>query len=657
MKYSTFLTVLISILTVGQFYGQRYEQDKETYRAALELFYIDKDYHTAIRACEEISTRESSFDIERLLGKAYVQIGKTTTAELALVEACETSSDDPMSWYLLGNVRVLLGKFDIAIVNYVNAIRRLEAIQDLDVQLYPFIEAKGKCYRLKGDFILAERDIRKALELGSKYAYVEMASIYLQMNDPEGLAKWLEILKSDNGYGFQQDERTEAYLELLEAYALGLSKNKSIEAIDRFLEQLEQRSTKGFSVAKYDFHYLKYKMLQQMKLEKRAYYVLKDLKKLNDSNQSIRDNLTRLRNELEIDATPPQIDIIHPQIDEYGIAVIEQGSERYALLGTISDECDFSELGVKVNGRAISTIEEDGIFTYTIELHPGDNPVVIDALDREGNSTREEFVIQFEKKQTQTIFGAPTIRPEDIPRLKQENDYHAILIAQGNYVDPDFADLNHPVEDARKFKQILTGLYGFKEENITMLENKGRSELLSALDSISSSLFKSDNLLVFYAGHGDAKRMNGEITGGYIIPSDSRHDEYHTYISSIDLFLPFKGCQSKHILFMVDACFGGSLYRSSGDLLSNQPFINSNRLNSRNLMSSGNLEEVPDRSLFIQNLFECLENSKEHVLAASAIYEYIRKNNTTRNVPQYMAIRDYGDQGGMFHFVRDVISE
>lgn len=74
----------------------------------------------------------------------------------------------------------------------------------------------------------------------------------------------------------------------------------------------------------------------------------------------------------------------------------------------------------------------------------------------------------------------------------------------------------------------------------------------------------------------------------------------------------------------------------------------------RKVMASGNLEPVPDNSRFVYYLKKNLRDNREKYLTAKKLfdsfYEAILNNSDTS--PQYAAIKNVGDEGGEFVFIR-----
>ena len=77
-------------------------------------------------------------------------------------------------------------------------------------------------------------------------------------------------------------------------------------------------------------------------------------------------------------------------------------------------------------------------------------------------------------------------------------------------------------------------------------------------------------------------------------------------------------------------------------------------MTSRKAMTSGTLEEVPDRSVFLEFLLKRLQVNEKKYLSASELFSSFREAvlNNSPNIPQYGVIQDTGDEGGDFIFVK-----
>jgi hypothetical protein len=230
--------------------------------------------------------------------------------------------------------------------------------------------------------------------------------------------------------------------------------------------------------------------------------------------------------------------------------------------------------------------------------------------------------------------------------------YFALLIGINEYTDEGIIDLDNPVHDMEDLYQVLHTRYNYDEENITLLKNPTRDELIIALDRLGGSLGKNDNLLIFYAGHGywDSK---GKI--GYWLPSDAdmhstvnwfRNSTLRDYIGSIE---------TRHTLLIADACFSGAIFKTRGvEAETPQGIRKLYELPSRKAMTSGILQEVPDESVFLKYLVERLQENEEKYLTSEALFSSFKTAvmNNSPNVPQYGTIQNVGDEGGDYIFIR-----
>ncbi len=231
--------------------------------------------------------------------------------------------------------------------------------------------------------------------------------------------------------------------------------------------------------------------------------------------------------------------------------------------------------------------------------------------------------------------------------------YYALLIGVNEYAYPDLNDLDHPVRDARKLEEILLERYNFERDNVKLLENPTREEMISTLDALSGTINEQDNLLIFYAGHG---YWNEDTRVGYWLPTDANLNNTANWFRNSTLRDYIGSINSKHTLLIADACFSGSIFKARSAF--NEEATNAieklYELNSRKAMTSGTLKEVPDESVFVQYLLKRLQDNKDAYLTAEQLYSSLRTAvlNNSPNVPQFGEIKDTGDEGGDFIFVK-----
>jgi len=230
--------------------------------------------------------------------------------------------------------------------------------------------------------------------------------------------------------------------------------------------------------------------------------------------------------------------------------------------------------------------------------------------------------------------------------------YYGLLIAVNDYDDQNITDLDQPVRDAEKLYDVLINEYLFEKVNVTLLKNPTREEIINALDRLEATITKEDNLLIFYAGHGywDEKTQKG-----YWLPSDANQFSTANWIRNTSISGYIKGINSKHTLLIADACFSGSIFKTRSAFGSaNMAISRLNQLPSRKAMTSGTLKEVPDQSVFVEYLIKRLYENEDQYLPSEQLFFSFKPAvlNNSDNIPQFGEIKDAGDEGGDFIFMR-----
>lgn len=339
----------------------------------------------------------------------------------------------------------------------------------------------------------------------------------------------------------------------------------------------------------------------------------------------------------KIDNRPPSISIIEPSFANRGGEAEVVESEKITLKGAIYDDSGVKFL--KVNGQNV-VFNADGGFEHQLDLEIGSNSIDILTEDKYGNVMSKKYTLI-------NNYKGPVIKGK----------YYALLIGVADY-KMDELDLDFPVLDAQKLKKVLSTQYTFDEENITLLSNPTRSELYEAFSTLENMLTENDNLLIFYAGHG-AMKVNADQ--GYWLPSDATKTNQANWVTNDDIVTLIKPLQAKHILLISDACFSGKMFFKTRDIGDTDEKMEASieeneHMKSRRAITSGALETVPDKSVFIEYLTDYLTENKEKWLSSKKLYVEIKDKVTNRSQsrqkPLDGRIEAADDQNGDFLFIR-----
>ena len=236
----------------------------------------------------------------------------------------------------------------------------------------------------------------------------------------------------------------------------------------------------------------------------------------------------------------------------------------------------------------------------------------------------------------------------------------ALVIGINDY---KFANpLNFAMNDAEKFSECLSSNFGFDPGKIEILTDKSatrKSILKHFLAFTDGNAGPDDRIVFFFAGHGHTKTgRRGEI--GFLVPYDGKIDSLDSLIRWDDLTRNAELIEAKHILFIMDACYGGLAVtrrlqpgstRFAKDMLLRY---------SRQALTAGKANEtVADaggprsgHSIFTGHLLDALDGgaaSSDELITANGVMAYVY--DKVANDYQSMQTPHYGHLDGDGDFV------
>jgi hypothetical protein len=219
--------------------------------------------------------------------------------------------------------------------------------------------------------------------------------------------------------------------------------------------------------------------------------------------------------------------------------------------------------------------------------------------------------------------------------------YHALIIGINEY--SEWPPLKFAERDASDVRQILINRYGFAPERVTDLfgAKATRKNILSELRNKLESLGENDNLLIYYAGHGNPDLLT---ENGFWIPVEGALYDEAGWIafSNINALLTGRKVEAKSIMVLTDSCYGGAILARSGpppdymwetDENIKQNLIRKAKKRCRRVIASGAYEHVPDRSLFADLLKQALEENPYPMIDLEYLF-YTKVYQQLRDVGQ-----------------------
>ncbi len=510
---------------------------------------------------------------------------------------------------------------------------------------------RGHCNNELGNFAEAAADFKSCLEKDPGYslAYINIISPLIRLYRFAEAKNYYDQYKQKKLSSYLESETYQFYTSFISAIGQ-LADGKLKEAYaslqlaaEEYGTEIKVETKRGYI----DMMFLAAYILEKTEQTGEAKIMYEQSLVIDPKQPDVEAALQRLEQKLTatraLDNTGPDITLISPSPTR-GFD-IETDDAKTQIIGKAKDPAGI--ISVKINNVA-ARLEEDGLFISSAVLKSGANTITISATDKQGNTTNKSFTVN-------TSVGAvtPDIKPDQSLIPGGSPKYFALLIAAKDYDDPNIPDLQNPVKDAQELKNILESKYTFDTANIETLFNRSREDIMQAIVQRCNSLTENDNLIIFYAGHGIAEKDKFGDVDGYWIPSSAKKGLNASYISADDINKAIKRSNAKHILVIADACFSGAFTRELPAEASKE-IKKQYSVTSRKVMASGNLEPVPDNSKFIYYLKQKLGQNTEKYLTAKELFDSFYKAilSNSENLPQYAAIRNVGDEGGEFIFIK-----
>jgi len=314
------------------------------------------------------------------------------------------------------------------------------------------------------------------------------------------------------------------------------------------------------------------------------------------------------------------LNIIQPNVIENG-EVYHTKDDKTIIKGKVSNPLLVQSL--TINGQVVE-LNSEGYFNEEVRLIKYfDNIISIVAFTNDNSFLKKDYIIHRQLQGDNDKYNG---------RLGKD---YALIIATSEYNEHN--NLVNPLFDARRIGSDLTDLFGFQ---VDLLKNPTQNQLYLKIKEYSKREFSDDDqLLIFLAGHGE---FDNTFKEGYIVCKDSRKNDEakSSLVSHSNLRTIINNIPCKHILLVMDVCFGGtfdpSIAHRGGDIYErtdNNTFIKRKmQYKTRVYLTSGGNEYVPDgrpghHSPFAHNFIEALNSGggKDGILTLSEIMSYVEK--------------------------------
>ena len=319
---------------------------------------------------------------------------------------------------------------------------------------------------------------------------------------------------------------------------------------------------------------------------------------------------------------------------------------------------------VRVNGQA-QTPDAQGLLNIPVTVTDARTVVLVQAEDETGAQAQSELTLVQRSAPLASAGAAATTASASLLAGSQAplppGKRFALVVANQQY--QHWPKLDTPRADAQAVTDVLKQRFGFE---VTLLQDATRQQLLSALNKLRQQVGPQDQVVVYYAGHG---QMDSVTARGYWIPVDGDEKDLAQWVSVIDVTDQLSAMTARHVLVIADSCYSGTLTRSLVPAVDqaltmeqrSSPLKQLSKQRARVAMTSGGLEPVVDggsieHSLFARSLLDVLSQVNSPVAAqelyqsVSARFAHLARRLKIEQKPQYAPIGFAGHEAGDFVF-------
>ena len=397
-----------------------------------------------------------------------------------------------------------------------------------------------------------------------------------------------------------------------------------------------------------------------------------DRQKIDARKQALQQQakeIASLKEQLEqsaptqlVSGNGPNIELLEPSVTvTRGIPSIQfnPGESSKKLVGRIDAKNGLSQLFL--NDQPL-IVDAKGQFQTDVSLQGKESLLQLVATDKRKQRSHLEVRLIGPDTNEQTELSGNKITETSHPGNIQFGKFYALIIGNNTY--GAYPELKTPMADAKSVDVLLRERYGFKTK---LLINANRHTIMSALHELNQKMTDQDNLLIYYAGHGE---IDQKSQSAYWLPVDSEVGNRANWISSQSITEYLSIMSAKHIMVVADSCYSGALTGSAVaklpdgmDAAKRERWMKAmNSRKARTVLTSGGVKPVMDQgggahSVFA-NAFLKVLRSNQRIIEDYDIFRDVANQVRTsaakagfQQNPQYAPLQHAGHEGSPFFFV------
>jgi predicted nucleic acid-binding Zn-ribbon protein len=358
----------------------------------------------------------------------------------------------------------------------------------------------------------------------------------------------------------------------------------------------------------------------------------------------------------------PNIELLEPAVTvTRGIPSIQFGSGEASkrLVGRINTKAGLTQL--LLNDKPLA-VDSNGQFETDLALQGKETLVKLVATDKQNQSSDLSLRLLASDTAEQASYASSNTPASHQIGDVQFGKFYALIIGNNDY--KTYPDLQTPVTDAKSLEVLLRERYGFKTK---ILLNANRHAIMSALNELNQQLTEQDNLLIYYAGHGE---IDQKSKSAYWLPVDSEAGNTANWISSQSITEYLSIMPARHVMVVADSCYSGALTGSAVarlpdgmDDAKRQRWLKAmNSRKARTVLTSGGVKPVMDQgggshSVFANAFLKVLRGNKRVIEDYDIFRDVANQVRASASKagfeqsPQYAPLQHAGHEGSPFFFV------
>lgn len=371
------------------------------------------------------------------------------------------------------------------------------------------------------------------------------------------------------------------------------------------------------------------------------------------------------------DDTRPRIDVVSPEsavhlpssaADSSPLTVVVPDPGPHTVRARYVAPAGLASL--TANGQPVQPAEP-GWVDVTLAAQDAPQELALTLTDRLGQQAQARVSLTHRAASPSTSPGRQTTSAailDEGSQLLPPGRRHALVVANQGY--QHWPALETPRADAQAVSALLRERFGFE---VTALHDVTRAQVLQALARLRQSVGPNDQVLLYYAGHG---QMDDATARGYWIPVDGGSKDVSGWLSVIDITDQLAAMPARHVLVIADSCYSGTLTRSLMPRVDaalslaqrRAPLAHLSQQRVRVAMTSGGLEPVVDggsveHSLFARSLLDALRGIQAPVAArelfdvVTARFAHLGRRLQVSQTPEYAPMAFAGHEAGDFVLV------